>query len=321
MLQRNFQKVSLQRRNLFDFFQSSKKSPKLGPNEKNNSFGKYDIVEPWTVSERRTVPSYIPKPSYAQSSIPRESPKFEEVKDENQIEAMRHSCLLAKRILNQIHALIKPGETTDSIDGKVHELIIYNTAYPSPLNYRGYPKSICTSINNVACHGIPDSRPLKNGDILNVDITVFLNGYHGDCSTMFQVGSVDSEGKRLISATEICLMEAIKICKPNENFKNIGSVIQETAEKQGFGIIPAFAGHGIGTYFHGPPDIFHCLNEVEGQMQPGMTFTIEPVLTQGGPEIEILEDGWTAVTTDNARTAQCEHTILITETGCDILTL
>ncbi|XP_076240732.1 methionine aminopeptidase 1D, mitochondrial isoform X2 [Calliopsis andreniformis] len=286
----------------------------------NKSFGNYEIVEPWTVSEIRKVPSCIPKPSYSQSAMPREGPKKPEVKDKNQIACMRDSCNFAKQVLSHLQKYVKPGITTDELDAIAHELIINNGAYPSPLNYRGFPKSICTSINNVACHGIPDTRPLQKGDILNIDVTVFLNGYHGDCSKMFEVGECDKEAKRLISVTELCLKTAIEICKPNENFCSIGNIIEETATKHGYSIVPAFAGHGIGTYFHGPPDILHFANNTTGKMLPGMTFTIEPILSQGSKEIEILEDGWTAVTVDNSRTAQAEHTILVTDTGCDILT-
>lgn len=287
----------------------------------NKSFGNYDVVRPWKVSEKADVPAYIPQPSYSESSIPEDGPTTAEIKDAYQIECMRHSCKLASHILLQVDTLIKPGITTDSLDKQVHEMIISNGAYPSPLNYQGFPKSICTSVNNVACHGIPDSRPLQEGDILNVDVTVYLNGYHGDCSAMFEVGLVDQEGKRLITATEMCLKSAIEICKPDEHFCNIGNVIEETANKYNFNVIPVFSGHGIGTYFHGAPDILHFANNFSGQMKAGMTFTIEPVLSQGMTQIEILDDGWTACTVDNSRTAQIEHTILITDTGCKILTL
>ncbi|XP_017798556.1 PREDICTED: methionine aminopeptidase 1D, mitochondrial [Habropoda laboriosa] len=286
----------------------------------NNSFGNYEVIEPWEVSEIRGVPPYIPKPSYSQTMTPRDGPKKPEVKDKNQIQSMRDSCSFAKRILTHIEQYIKPGMTTDELDATVHEMIISNGAYPSPLNYKGFPKSICTSINNVACHGIPDKRPLLKGDILNVDVTVYLHGYHGDCSKMFEVEECDDEAKRLISVTKLCLKKAIDICKPNENFSSIGNIIEETACKHGYSIVPIFAGHGIGTYFHGPPDIFHFANNFDGKMLPGMTFTIEPVLSQGNEEVKILEDGWTAVTVDNARTAQYEHTILITDSSCDVLT-
>ncbi|OXU21017.1 hypothetical protein TSAR_011315 [Trichomalopsis sarcophagae] len=284
------------------------------------AFGRYDIVEPGIVSARRSVPSYIPKPVYADTGKPQLPPTEPEIKNKDQIECMIHSCMLAKRVLKEIRSVVKPGVTTDFLDEKIHEMIINNGAYPSPLNYRGFPKSVCTSINNVACHGVPDDRTLQDGDIINIDVTVFLNGHHGDCSEMFEVGNVDEEGKKLIEATEVCLQKAISICKPNEKFCNIGKVIEETAGKQGFTVLPAFGGHGIGSYFHGPPDIIHIENDYKGAMKPGMTFTIEPVLSQGKEDVAILEDGWTAVTLDNARAAQVEHTILITDNGCDILT-
>ncbi|XP_014476734.1 PREDICTED: methionine aminopeptidase 1D, mitochondrial isoform X2 [Dinoponera quadriceps] len=287
----------------------------------HNSFGKYDIVKPWSVSEKADVPVYIPQPSYSQTSVPKDGPEIPEIKDAYQIECMRDSCKLASYILHQVNPLIKPGITTDSLDKQVHDMIIGNGAYPSPLNYRGFPKSICTSVNNVACHGIPDNRPLQDGDILNVDITVYLNGYHGDCSAMFQVGEVDSEGKRLIAITKLCLKEAVRICKPNEHLYNIGNVIEEIADKHNLNVIPVCLGHGIGTYFHGAPDIFHFANDYSGRMQSGMTFTIEPILSQGSTQLEILEDGWTACTVDNSRTAQFEHTILITDDGHEVLTL
>ncbi|XP_011500543.1 PREDICTED: methionine aminopeptidase 1D, mitochondrial [Ceratosolen solmsi marchali] len=233
---------------------------------------------------------------------------------------MMQSCLFAKRILKEIKSEVKPGITTDSLDKIVHEMIVNNGLYPSALNYQHFPKSICTSINNVACHGIPDDRPLKDGDILNIDVTVFLNGYHGDCSEMYEVGTVDSEGKQLIKAADICLQKAIAICKPNERFCSIGNIIEDTANELGYNVIPAYCGHGIGSYFHGAPDIYHFRNNDSKVMRPGMTFTIEPVLTQGSKEVGILEDNWTAVTIDYARTAQVEHTILITDYGCEILT-
>lgn len=298
-----------------------KKTPKATPRKLvNTSFGNYEVVEPWQVTEIKEVPAYIPKPSYSQTLVPRDGPKKPEIKDKNQIQSMRDSCNFAKRVLGHIKPHVKPGVTTDELDSIVHEMIVSNGAYPSPLNYKGFPKSICTSINNVACHGIPDKRPLVKGDILNIDVTVYYHGYHGDCSKMFMVEDCDSEAKRLISITELCLRKAIEICKPNENFSSIGHIIEETANKNGYSIVPVFAGHGIGTYFHGPPDIFHFANDLPGKMLPGMTFTIEPVLTQGTEDVKILEDGWTAVTVDNARTAQCEHTVLITDTGHEILT-
>ncbi|XP_026461858.1 methionine aminopeptidase 1D, mitochondrial-like [Ctenocephalides felis] len=235
---------------------------------------------------------------------------------------MKESCKLARMILNVIGENIKIGRTTDFLDSIAHDICLSNGAYPSPLLYMDYPKSICTSVNNVACHGIPDDRPLEDGDIINVDVTVFLNGYHGDCSETFLVGNVDEAGRYLVSSTKECLKEAISICQPGVKFSQIGQVVENFAKSHELTVCPAFLGHGIGQYFHGAPDIFHCRNSYPGTMEPGMTFTIEPVLSLGSSGfIEILDDGWTAITEDNSRTAQEEHTVLITDKGCEILTL
>ncbi|KAJ8924437.1 hypothetical protein NQ315_007233 [Exocentrus adspersus] len=290
-------------------------------NKTKPDFGKYAIVKPGKVSPRRFVPEHIVKPSYYLTGEPVEKIDRPEVKNQLQINRMRDSCRLAADILEKIGKNIKVGQTTEEIDVAVFDACVKCGAYPSPLNYKHFPKSVCTSVNNVACHGIPDDRPLENGDIINVDITVFHNGYHGDCSKTFLVGDVDREGRELVEATETCLNEAVEVCKPGRYFREIGACIQGTAHQLGFGIIPAFIGHGIGHYFHGPPDIYHFRNDYPGVMEFGMTFTIEPVLTQGGEMVEILEDNWTAVTCDSARTAQFEHTVLITESGAEILTL
>ncbi|XP_015116660.1 methionine aminopeptidase 1D, mitochondrial [Diachasma alloeum] len=320
MLKR-FSKIAQPSRNLFDnFFRRSKKLPQKERRIVNNKFGQYEVVVPWHVSPFKDVPSSIPKPCYYRSYSQEIPPPIIEIKNDDQIESMRQSCMLAKKVLNHTKNIIKPGITTDFLDEQLHEFIINNGAYPSPLHYQGFPKSICTSVNNVACHGIPDNRPLVEGDSLNVDVSVYLNGFHGDCATMFTIGKVDDQMKKLINVTQKCLHAAIDICRPNEQFCNIGHVVEEIANANGFSVIPYFAGHGIGTYFHGLPDIFHFANDGDGEMQPGMTFTIEPVLTQGDIKIKVLQDGWTAVTADEARTAQIEHTVLITENGCDILT-
>lgn len=285
------------------------------------NFGKYALVQPRKVSPRKSVPDHISKPSYYKTGQPVEYVECPEVKNPEQIKRMKDSCQLAARILNTVGETIKVGQTTDDIDTLVHNLCIENGAYPSPLNYKNFPKSVCTSVNNVTCHGIPDDRPLEDGDIINVDITVFYNGYHGDCSKTFLVGVVDEEGQYLVDATEFCLDEAIKICKPGTHFRDIGYVIEKKATELSYTVIPSFLGHGIGHYFHGPPEIYHIRNSYPGKMQAGMTFTIEPILSQGEELIDILEDNWTAVTADNARTAQFEHTVLITDSGAEILTL
>lgn len=189
------------------------------------------------------------------------------------------------------------------------------------MRYNGFPKSICTSVNNIACHGIPDDRKLHDGDVINVDITVFRNNFHGDCSKTFLVGDVDERGKYLVHHNEKALHEAIKVCRPCQNFNAIGAAISKYAKEVDLRIVPAFIGHGIGSFFHGPPEIYHFENDVDvGIMQPRMTFTIEPILSLGTKELELWEDGWTAATLDGSRTSQFEHTILITDDGCEILT-
>ncbi|XP_075152831.1 methionine aminopeptidase 1D, mitochondrial [Haematobia irritans] len=285
------------------------------------NFGTCNTVEPGNVSAEREIPEHIVKPEYYYKPMPPGYTLGEpEIKNPEQIENMRNSCRLAARILKSCHDIIKVGVTTDEIDEFVHNSVVSANAYPSPLRYAGFPKSCCTSVNNVACHGIPDDRALQDGDIINVDITVYLNGHHGDCSKTFMVGDVDERGKYLIQKTEECLNECIALCRPGVDFKAIGNFIDKFCKQTGLNTIPAFIGHGIGSYFHGPPEILHFKNNVPGVMQAGMTFTIEPILSLGGPGIEIQDDGWTAMSVDGARTAQFEHTILITESGTDVLT-
>lgn len=212
--------------------------------------------------------------------------------------------------------------TTDDIDEIVYNEAINNSAYPSPLRYAGFPKSVCTSVNNIACHGIPDDRKLQDGDIINIDVTVYLNKYHGDTSKTFLVGNVDERGKYLVHHNERALKEAIDVCRPGQPFNIIGSTITKYAKKVDLRVVPDFIGHGIGSYFHGPPEIYHFENDINvGVMQPGMTFTIEPILSLGTHEIELWSDNWTTSTIDGSRTSQFEHTILITENGCEVLTL
>uniref|UniRef100_A0A182U821 Methionine aminopeptidase n=1 Tax=Anopheles melas TaxID=34690 RepID=A0A182U821_9DIPT len=280
------------------------------------------ITEVGNVSPERAVPEHIVKPPYYYvRNSPSTGEGRPEIKTREQITGMRESCRLAATILNSACSFAKAGVTTDEIDGFVHEETIKANAYPSPLRYLGFPKSVCTSVNNVACHGIPDDRKLLDGDIVNIDITVFFNGYHGDCSRMVLVGNVDERGKYLVECTEKCLAEAILCCGPGQPICVIGKSIDKYAKRKRLSVMPAFAGHGIGSYFHGPPNILHFDNDFPGVMIPGMTFTIEPVLSLGTCEAEILEDAWTAVSTDNARSAQFEHTVLITDEGCEVLTV
>uniref|UniRef100_A0A8D9AWA8 Methionine aminopeptidase n=1 Tax=Cacopsylla melanoneura TaxID=428564 RepID=A0A8D9AWA8_9HEMI len=299
------------------FCSSAAKTTTTGKN-----FGSYNIIKPefHTPQLEIAMESGIVMPSYHFNGEPLTPPLTPEIKTESQIRLMHESCKLARFVLDCIAEHIKENMTTNDIDVFAHELIINNGAYPSPLNYRGFPKSICTSVNNIACHGIPDGRPLASGDIVNVDVTVFLNGYHGDCSATFCIGEVDAPGKSLVETTQKALSAAISIVKPGEYFSTIGSIIENIAKQNNMRVVPSILGHGIGAHFHEPPDIFHTKNDYPGKMEPGMTFTIEPVLTHGNGDVVMLEDGWTIVTEDDSRTAQFEHTVLVTDEGYKVLT-
>ena len=272
------------------------------------------------VSAKQHVPDSILKPPYADSGFLPDMNERPQIHDAEGIEKMRAAGLLAAQVLDYAETIIKPGITTDFIDQKVHKMIIDAGAYPSPLNYGGFPKSVCTSLNECICHGIPDTTELMEGDIINVDVTVYLNGYHGDTSRTICVGKVTDEVQRLVDATEACLQAAIDICKPGTPVRKIGATIHALADKEGFGVVEKFVGHGVGQEFHSGPTVRHHRNNDPGQLVVGQTFTIEPMLTIGRTNDRMWRDGWTAVTTDGKWTAQCEHTLLITEDGVDILT-
>ncbi|CAI5480700.1 unnamed protein product [Closterium sp. Yama58-4] len=272
------------------------------------------------LSPMRTVPPHIPRPPYADSGI---SPPFTmepQVHGEEGQRRMREAGQLAARVRDHAGTLVKPCVTTDEIDRAVHEMIIEAGAYPSPLNYAGFPKSVCTSVNECICHGIPDSRPLEDGDIINIDVTVYLNGYHGDTSKTFYCGNVSKAARKLVEVTEEALNAAIAICGPDAEFKKIGHAIHAVADKNGYGVVRKFIGHGVGSVFHAGPAVLHYRNNEPGRMQVGQTFTIEPMFTMGGVRDVMWDDGWTAVTADGTLTAQFEHTLLITETGVEVLT-
>eukprot|EP00238_Polyblepharides_amylifera_P010623 CAMPEP_0196579936 /NCGR_PEP_ID=MMETSP1081-20130531/25821_1 /TAXON_ID=36882 /ORGANISM="Pyramimonas amylifera, Strain CCMP720" /LENGTH=296 /DNA_ID=CAMNT_0041899661 /DNA_START=228 /DNA_END=1118 /DNA_ORIENTATION=+ len=272
------------------------------------------------VAARQEVPEHIPLPPYAVSGV---NPPFNdkpEIHDQKGIEKMRAASKLAKEVLDMAGKMCKPGVTTNEIDIAVHKMTIENGAYPSPLNYGQFPKSVCTSLNEVICHGIPDTTVLQDGDIINVDVTVYLNGYHGDTSRMFLVGNVSPENKHLVESTREALMRAIKVCGPGVPFNKIGKAIHDYADSQKLGVVQNFVGHGVGRVFHAAPPVYHMRNRERGAMQVGQTFTIEPMLTLGSTNEKVWSDNWTAVTSDGSWTAQFEHTLLITESGVDILT-
>nr|DAD35279.1 TPA_asm: hypothetical protein HUJ06_005919 [Nelumbo nucifera] len=272
------------------------------------------------VSPRLPVPDHIPKPPYLNTTLLPELSSEHQIHDAEGIPHMKAACELAARVLDYAGTLIRPSVTTDEIDKAVHKMIIDAGAYPSPLGYGGFPKSVCTSVNECMCHGIPDSRQLQDGDIINIDVTVFLNGYHGDTSKTFLCGNVDDATKRLVKVTEECLERAISVCKDGANFMNIGKTISEHAENFEYNVVEQFVGHGIGTIFHSEPIILHYRNEKPGCMVEGQTFTIEPILTAGSIEYKTWSDNWTTLTADGSPAAQFEHTILITRTGAEILT-
>ncbi|KAG7315919.1 hypothetical protein KOW79_020785 [Hemibagrus wyckioides] len=282
--------------------------------------GSQSVVRPAVVRPPYPVPEHIQKPGYISSSSVPEWPDYIEIKDEEQIEGLRRACRLARQILLLAGSSLKVGMTTDEIDFIVHQETIRYDAYPSPLHYGGFPKSVCTSVNNVVCHGIPDSRPLQDGDIINIDVTVYLEGYHGDTSETFLIGSVDERGRKLVDVARQCRDKAIAVCGPGRPLCVIGNTISEIAHSNGFCVCPYFIGHGIGSYFHGHPEIWHHANDNDFLMEEGMAFTIEPILMEGTSEFRILSDKWTAVSVDDKRSAQFEHTVVITSDGVEILT-
>ena len=279
-----------------------------------------DRVRPGELSPARPVPPDISRPDYADSGRPVRTTE-PLVKTPELIAAMRRAGRMAAEVLGAVGAAVGPGVTTDALDVVCHDECVARGAYPSPLNYHGYPKSVCTSVNEVICHGIPDSRPLADGDIVNIDVTVFVDGVHGDTNATYPVGRVDPESARLVEETRTCLERGIGAVRPGRPVSDIGRAIESHAHSCGFGVVRAFVGHGIGTVFHNGLVIPHFYDPTaDTVMEPGMTFTIEPMITAGAWQHRMWEDGWTAVTADGRRTAQFEHTILVTDDGAEILT-
>jgi methionyl aminopeptidase len=272
------------------------------------------------VSPMRSVPAGIELPSYALTG---DVERWEEprVKSPEIIERMRSAGALAAEVLRLAGEKVAPGVTTDEIDVFVHELCIERGAYPSPLNYHGYPKSVCTSVNEVICHGIPDDRPLAEGDIVNLDVTTYIGGVHGDTNATFFVGEVDPASRNLVAVTEECMWLGIEAVVPGRPVSDIGRAIEAHAKQHKLGVVRAFIGHGIGQQFHTDIQVLHYYDERASTiMRPGMTFTIEPMITIGSWQHRMWNDDWTAVTTDGKRTAQFEHTILVTDDGYEVLT-
>ncbi|MDQ4008062.1 MAG: type I methionyl aminopeptidase [Actinomycetota bacterium] len=279
------------------------------------------VLTPGVVSPRRDVPTAIPRPEYVDrpAPTPYDGP---EVKDADTIERMRVAGKVAAQALAEVGRHVRPGVTTDELDRVGHEFLLDHGAYPSTLGYKAFPKSLCTSVNEVICHGIPDSRPLREGDICNVDITGFLNGVHGDTNATFLVGEVAEEHRLLVERTHEATLRGIRAVKPGRRISVVGRVIESYARRFGYGVVRDFTGHGIGTAFHSGLIVPHYDDErFDTMIEPGMTFTVEPMLTLGTYEWDLWDDGWTVTTKDKSWTAQFEHTVLVTDSGAEILTL
>lgn len=278
-------------------------------------------LTPGTLTPRREVPSHIPRPEYVGRRAPKRF-RGSDVQTPEVIERMRVVGKLAARALALAGEHAKPGVTTDDIDRVVHEFLCDNDAYPSPLSYRGFPKSCCTSLNEIICHGIPDSTVLLDGDIVNVDITAYLSGVHGDTNATFLVGEVSEDVRLLVERTKEAMNRGIRAVAPGRPLNAIGRVIEAYAKRFDYGVVRDFTGHGIGEVFHSGLYVPHYDNpKLTTIMEPGMTFTIEPMITLGTYDYTVWRDGWTVVTKDLKWTAQFEHTIVVTDDGCEILTL
>ena len=278
------------------------------------------LLEPGRVSPERAVPAHIARPEY----VGRRGPRLGEpdIKDAETIERMRIAGRLAAQALAEVGRHVAPGVTTDELDRIGHEFLCAHGAYPSTLGYRAFPKSLCTSLNEVICHGIPDDTKIADGDIVNIDITAFIGGVHGDTNATFLAGSVSEESRLLVERTREAMMRGIRAVAPGRPLNAIGRVIESYARRFGYGVVRDFTGHGIGTTFHSGLVVPHFDDpSVTVLMEAGMTFTIEPMLTLGTIEYDIWPDGWTVLTADRKRTAQFEHTLVVTSDGYEILTL
>ena len=273
------------------------------------------------LSPRRTVPASIARPEYALTGQP-STRAGRAVRTPDEIERMRVAGRIAAEVLIEVGKAVAPGVTTDELDRVGHEACIERGAYPSPLNYRGFPKSLCTSVNEVICHGIPDSCKLLDGDVVNVDVTAFIEGVHGDTNATFLVGDVDEASKDLIRATRQAMHAGIATVRPGSKVNDIGRAIEASVKGGTYGVVQEFIGHGIGDQFHTSLQIPHYYDPRHRTViEEGMTFTIEPMITIGSPALYVWDDDWTAVTISGQRCAQFEHTLLVTSTGVEILTL
>jgi methionyl aminopeptidase len=277
-------------------------------------------MRPLPSSRRRNPPPSVRLPDYALTGVPGSRPAGD-IRTADEIRRLRIAGGEAAALLSHLAGLVRPGVTTDELDTAAFDECRRRGVYPSTLNYHGYPKSICTSVNEVICHGIPDSRPLSAGDIVNLDVTVFAEGMHGDCSAMVGVGEVNPVARRLVEGTLRCLQAGVAAAGPGRRFWEIGRAIEDLATRLGYSVVRQFVGHGIGPSMHTGLQVLHHYSPGETRrMEPGMAFTVEPMINAGTSRAALWEDGWTAVTADLARSAQFEHTVLITADGADVLT-
>ncbi|KAH5690568.1 methionine aminopeptidase [Parastagonospora nodorum] len=283
----------------------------------------------YPLSPRREVPKTIKLPDYSKDGIPRSEQVFVNrnkiaVLDKAEQEGMRKVCRLAREVLDIAARAAKPGVTTDYIDEIVHKACMERDSYPSPLNYCNFPKSVCTSVNEVICHGIPDQRVLKDGDILNIDVTLYHGGFHGDLNETYYIGHkalANPDAVRVTETSRECLAQAIEMVKPGTLFREYGNVIEKHAKSKKCSVIRTYCGHGINQLFHCAPNVPHyAKNKAIGQAKPGMCFTIEPMISIGTHRDKTWPDDWTSVTQDGSLTAQFEHTLLVTEDGVEVLT-
>ncbi|PJF17930.1 hypothetical protein PSACC_02220 [Paramicrosporidium saccamoebae] len=285
-------------------------------------------LRPWPYGPKKTIPRDIPRPDYAETGYPKSEMDLKNkaattipIVDSKEQEKIRTVCRLAREVLDAAGRAVRAGVTGDEIDSIVHEETLKRGAYPSPYNYNGFPRSCCVSVNEVICHGIPDTRPFVNGDLVNIDVTLYYDGVHGDLNETYLVGEVDDQGKKLVDCARECLRLAISEVRPGIPYKFLGSVIEKHARLCGFYVVRNFCGHGIGQLFHGPPSVPHYTkNRAVGIIRAGHVFTIEPMINVGAWQDVLWPDNWTAVTVDGKRSAQFEHTLLVTETGCEVLT-
>ena len=301
------------------------------PNSLPSRFSNFKFtgtLRPWMSQPRVLITDKsIVKPDYALTGVSPQEENYNQIKKyciaktEQQIADLRECSKIARKALDLGHSMCSAGVTTEEIDTALHTFIIKNGGYPSPLNYYGFPKSICTSVNEVICHGIPDKRPLQDGDIVNLDITVYLKGFHSDLNETYIVGSTDKQSVKLIKCAYDALQAAIKICKPGVFYRRVGDVIGEVVEQAGFSIVRTYSGHGVGQIFHAVPNVSHYPNNKNtGVMKKGHVFTIEPMINTGVWQDVTWPDNWTSVTKDGKRSAQFEHTLMITEDGVEVLT-